>query len=387
MYFIFCFVSGSHGRLYSYPLTGPCSDPVPGMLISVFTSISTNNPVAMITLNETTIAAYGADANEEGAVLLIYNIQFKLVQAIQKLKLYTKDAKLWHVDDKLLLAANKSLALIPYRLASQRIETMLGSSLRFKNSEKHKDEDNDIVEIQETTIASWQKSIPPPCKISTKGVPKNIAKQINVFVNEGASDATIQESLIPQLIETKDVRTIVWCFDNFKDLPEKLLVNLLSFCLKTNEQTFKPLQNGNANNIKHSDIISRNCFLDRIFSCSFSDLSVLGYLKSTLNFNQVLRLINYLIDKLNSEINDECLIQPNDKQLYEWANLLLDSHYQHYLLSQDPQVLVVLNKLKSILDDHVSYLFIIFFNYLLRNIHEDKKLFNYFFFFIFSFKF
>lgn len=357
----------SHGRLYSYPLTGACPEPVPGILVSVITSISAKHPVAMAALNEATIAIYGADANEEGAVLIIYNIQFKLVQALHKLKLYTKGAKLWQMDHKLLLAANQHLAVVPYRLASQRIETMLGSCLRFP---KQVNDDCEVMEIRESIIADWQgqqTSKKLPEKIATTGVPKNIAKQITTYVNEGASDATIQQGLIPQLIESKDMNTIFWCLDHFKDLPEKLLIDLLSFGLRTPDSTFVPLQNGSSGKV-YTEVITRHKFLDRIFSLSFSDISLLPHLKSVLMFDEVLRLTEYFTAKLSNEeeskSNEEesksngkessSDAEANEKQIYEWCSLLLDSHYQHYLLSKDPKVLEMFYKLSDILDDHVS---------------------------------
>ncbi|KAK0181686.1 hypothetical protein PV327_003951 [Microctonus hyperodae] len=346
----------SHGRLYSYPLTGSCPDPVPGMLVSVFSSISTNHPVVMVPLNDSTIAAYGADVNEEGAVLLIYDIKFKLVQAIQKLKLYTNEAKLWRIDDKLLLAANRHLAIAPYRLTSQKIEAMLGSLCDVNGNAKANDED-DIVEIRETVIANWQDAQLPPSsdKLSTKCVSHKIEKQINVLLNEGKSDAAILQVLIPQLIESKDVPSIIYCLENFNDLSEKLLIDLLLFGIRTHEKTFLSKKNDSDNNI---NAITRNSFLDRLLSINFSDITVMSHLKSSLDFNEVLRFINYLINKLNSADDVENIMVPNETQLYKWTSLFIDSYYQHYLLSQDPEVLEVLHKLKNILDDHFHSLMI-----------------------------
>ena len=351
--------SGSHGRLYSYPLIGSCSTPVPGVLISVITALNTKHPIVMVALNESTIAAYGNDVNEEGAVLLIYNVQFKLVQAIQKLKLYTKDAKLWRIEDKLLLAANRHLAIAPYRLSSHRIEAMLGSSLRFKINDTA-NEDSEVVVIQESTVAHWQDEVTSPSKISMRGVPKTISKQISALLNEGASDAAIYQTLIPQLIESKDIATISWCFDHFSDLPEKLLIDLLSFCLRTPDKTFIPLQNGHAKGKFESIQYSRSGFLDRIFSSSFADDSLLPYLKSELNTNETLRLMKHLIEKFkgSEDVAEDNSTEPNTRQIVAWANLLLDSQYQNCLLSQDSDVQDILEELKTILDRHVSILII-----------------------------
>lgn len=346
-------VSGSHGRLYSHFLTGTSSDPEPNKLISVITNINTKYPVVMSHLNETIIAVYGADVTDEGAILMIYNVQFKLVQAAQKLKLYTNDAKLWKVEDKLLLAANRHLAVAPYHLAPQRIAAMLGSSLSFRNSNEN--EADDIIVIQEATVAQWDKD-QVHARNSIGRVPSNISKQVHTYLNEGWSDAAIQETLIPCLMESNDVPSICWCLDSLKDLPEKLLVDLLAFALRSPDKVFVPTQNGMTDSvIKGNSPYSRNSFLGKIFSISYSNVSLLLHLKIGLTFDEVLKLLEYLMQKLNEKtesIDDNP--QPSDQQLYEWSCVLLDSHYQHYLLSQDPHVLELFNQLNSVLEDHVS---------------------------------
>ncbi|XP_054009047.1 nucleolar protein 11 [Hylaeus anthracinus] len=345
----------SHGRLYSHSLTETNNESNLNTLIGIISNIDTKHPVVMTPLNEATIAVYGADASEEGAVLMIYNVQFKLVQDTQKLKLYTRDAKLWKIEDKLLLAANRHLAIAPYHLAPQRIATLLGSSLRFKAGDDA-EEDDEIVVIQESTVAQWEKNDSTFVKQSVESAPVKLSKQISSYVNEGLSDAAIQEILIPQLIETKDVEGIVWCLNTFKDLPEKLLIDLLIFSLRSSDSTFLPLQNGTVNNhFATKKFYSRNEFLDKIFSLTYSDVSLSSYLKSGLNFDEILRLLQYLAQKLDNQEDFFNYIaqQPTDKQLYEWSSLLLESHYQHYVLSRDPEVLMLLNKLSSVLDDHL----------------------------------
>jgi len=307
----------------------------------------------MIHLSETTIAIYGADVTDEGAVLMIYNVQFKLVQATQKLKFYTNGAKLWKIEDKLLLAAKRHLAVVPYHLEPQRVSAMLGSSLRFKNENNEKDAD-DIVVIQDAMVAQWENKNQTR-KNSLSGIPSSISKQIHVYLNEGWSDTAIQELLIPDLMKSNDISSIYWCLDTFKDLPEKLLVDLLAFTLKNPDKIFVPVQNGTTDNIsKANDRYSKDGFLARILSISYSDASLLSHLRTGLTFDEVLKLLEYLIHKLSEERNllDDNP-QPSDHQLYEWSCMLLDSHYQHYLLSQDASILELFNQLDSILEQHV----------------------------------
>lgn len=358
---VFLIFSGSHGRLYSHFLTGTSSDSGTSTLISVINNINTKYPAVMTHLNESTIAIYGADVTDEGAILMIYNVQYKLAQAVQKLKLYTKDAKLWKVEDKLLLAANRHLAIAPYHLAPQRIAAMLGSSLHFKNYDNDTD---DIVVVQETTTTQWDKNRPCNGKSTTTDrlssisqLPK-ISKQIVTYTTEGWSDTAMQETLIPCFIESGDVSSIYQCLDIFKNLPEKLLVDLLAFLLRSPDKAFAPLQNGITNDVSPSPKInscSRNDFLDKVLSITYSSASLFPHLKTGLTLNEVLRLLEYLTDKLNEPtelLNSNP--QPSDQQLYDWSYLLYNSHHQHFVASQDARVLEVFDRLNSVLEEHVN---------------------------------
>lgn len=351
----------SHGRLYSHFLMGTSADPESSKLISVIANINTKYPVVMTHLNETTIAIYGADVTDEGAVLMIYNVQFKLAQAAQKLKLYTIDAKLWKLEDKLLLAANRHLAVAPYHVAPQRISAMLGSSLNFRNESSGKDAD-DIMVIQDAMVAQWDRPSGSRARVKSSSIgriPSSISKQVHVYLNEAWSDAAIQEALIPNLIESKDVASIRWCLDTFKGLPEKLLVELLAFALKSPDEVFVPVQNGTSDDLSKASSGSypRNDFLARVLSIEYSGVSLLPHLKTGLIFDEVLKLLEYLKHKLSEKTKSlDDNPQPSDHQLYEWSCALLDSHYQHYLLSQDVYVLKLFNQFNSILEEHLQFL-------------------------------
>ncbi|XP_058791110.1 uncharacterized protein LOC131664211 [Phymastichus coffea] len=339
----------SHGRLYSYPLMSCINESVPGSLVSVITTINTKHPVAMIALNDNTIAAYGADAHEEGAILFIYNVHFKLVQAVQKLKLYTSDAKLWKIENKILLAANRHLAVVPFRLAPEKIEAIIGST-NLKNHDCT--DDNEIIVIQELKKADWGITSTNQFSLPLTNLNESVANEISTLLNEGLSNAAIHQRLIPSLIKTRDLTSILWCLDYLKDLPAELLIQILKLCL----------DNTILNSIEddlNSDSNSENKLLNKILTICFTDVSLIHYLRVGLNFSEILKLLNYFLIKF-SENHDKCdnlfesKVKP-DNQLYEWIAVLLDSHYQHYLLSQDPQVLITFNKLNEILEMHLQF--------------------------------
>ncbi|XP_012259127.2 nucleolar protein 11 [Athalia rosae] len=349
----------SHGRLYSYPLIGHSAQPPPGNFLSVVTALSTKHPVIMVPLNNITIAAYGADVLEEGAVLIIYNLSFKLAQATQKLKLYTKDAKMWRVEDKLLLAANRHLAIAPYNLTPQRIEAMVGSSRHIPSGNDKVNGEDDIVVVQEMEIASWGTETTKNFKLPGS-VPKELKKQLSMLVQDGLPESAIVEILIPPLVKSKDIKNIIWFLNNFGDIPEQLLVQLLSFCLTTSDDTFDSIQNGFTDSPQIVQPTGRVILLNSILSVSYSDVCLLTHLKASLGFNEILILLNYLRHTLDASqepaTHHPGTSEPTEEQLLDWASLLLDSHYQQYLLSQDPKICTLLEQLTAVLDLHFQFI-------------------------------
>nr|CAD7199378.1 unnamed protein product [Timema douglasi] len=140
------FTLWSNGHLYRRPLF---SDEFPGNLVHVVSAVSTKHPVAITTLSSNHLAMLGADPSEEGARLLIYNLQFNLIQSHHQFKLFSNPPKMWHVDQKLLVAIGGNLAVVPYQLETERLEALVGS---HKTVTQQAASDVEIVtELQEVT--------------------------------------------------------------------------------------------------------------------------------------------------------------------------------------------------------------------------------------------
>ena len=307
---IFKTFSGSDGYLYGYQLIAPTSESLPGIKISQILNVSVNNPVVMVALDNNTIAVYGADASEEGAVIFIYNYYFKLLQASQKLKLYSKDAKMWKIDNKLLLATNKNLAVMCYTLPPDRVEARLGSCLH-------------LLDIKE------------------KKVFKNVAqisKEISQLQKQGISNSIIHQQIIPHCLDTENTSLIMWYLNQFNDIPEKFLVQFLSFGLKS-----------------INDASDLHILIQQILNNGFTSELILPHLRH-LNFDEVIKFSKYLTSYLDDEDNSEkeYEISINYKNIYNWITVLLEANYQKYLLSQDPDVKFLFEKLNSLLEKHVS---------------------------------
>ena len=166
----------------------------------------------------------------------------------------------------------------------------------------------------------------------------------------------MMETFLPQLMEKDSISELLWCSQHFIDIPEKSLAQILQFCLDKSAT----LNNGG----QYTEL------LNIVLSIPFSEVCLLPFLR-TISFPQVLSLLEYLADKLESDNLDLDI-----HHLVNWANILLDAHYQHYLLSGDPQVQELLFRFREISTQQVCIYFIglliqaIFFLASIRIFHQ-----------------
>lgn len=103
----------------------------------------------MAALSQDYIALYGANCNEEGATLNIYNIQFKVTQAKQSFKLYNNGTQLWLAENNLLFCVGQNLAVVPFHLHMEQLAALIGSH-KLVN-----DKDADVAIVHTIQEASW----------------------------------------------------------------------------------------------------------------------------------------------------------------------------------------------------------------------------------------
>jgi hypothetical protein len=142
------------------------------------------------------------------------------------------------------------------------------------------------------------------------------------------------EKLLPQLLETKAVLELNWCIKHFTDIPEMSLVQILMFCMEGMVTDGKKAQ--------------YQKLLNATLHVPFSDVCILPSLR-TIPFHHVLTLLHYLTEELDAGEPEVEL-----HNLLDWASLLLDAHYQHCLLSGDPQVLELLHRIRKLVIDQVK---------------------------------
>lgn len=145
----------------------------------------------------------------------------------------------------------------------------------------------------------------------------------------------ICEVLFPTLLAAKKIDKLLWLFRHFSDIPESCFVSTLLFCLHDLEETRR-----------------RELLQTILLTPITTDISTLRQLRSELSIKLVLSLLH--------ELSTLMVEFPGNEQLLEWATLLLDAHYQQYLLSKDETVIDQLKELKKVVENQVNILFFIY---------------------------
>lgn len=304
----------------------------------------------MVSLNDDYIAMYGASANEEGAIVIIYNLQFKVTQSKQVFKLFTVGARLWRMENNLLVCVGQNLAVIPFRLETEQIAALVGSH-------KVVQEDNcDVSIVQNLEMVSWESDAPSAVN---NLIPEKIQAQVMELSKQGLGENQICEEIIPGYMSKSDVESLSSCLDYFSDISEMCLAQLLKFCLTAESDLFK------GNNIITSiglpaslHPLERCVLVDKVLTKSFSDVLLLPHLRTELDLAEILLLLQYIIYLLSDDghcMPDLDVVQ-TERKLIEWSCVLIDSNYQRFLLSRDEEVIETVSRLLKIVAAHLTYL-------------------------------
>lgn len=151
--------------------------------------------------------------------------------------------------------------------------------------------------------------------------------------------------LLTQLIETKDIPSIYWCLQKFIDIPENILVKLVSLALTEPDAQF---ENISATDSEIPDL--RTHFLVKLFTIPVNKVNLLNNLRNNLKFEEGLMLLKLFSSSLELQSNE------SDVNLLNWIITLLDAFYQQFILSRDSRVLESILSLREKIDSHISVL-------------------------------
>ncbi|RZB40866.1 nucleolar protein 11 [Asbolus verrucosus] len=320
--------SGSDGRIYSIGLKDSDLDSANiGELFTVVESVSCKEYVSLKSLDQNYIAMYGCNSNEEGALLVIYNVQFKVIQSKQPFKLFTNGAKLWCIDRNLLFPVGQNLAVIPFYLDMEQLAALVGSHKVIEC-----DPDPDVSIVQKVQVVTWGNE----CESKNDNIPEVLRPKIANLLTQGLSGNTIFETLLPDLVESKNVEA----------LSESIKSKLFKCGTQSSFKDFPP----------NLQPVERTALLDVILTKSFNETQVLPYLRSMLTLDEALTLLEYIYFLLTDDGHLLPLhsFAESEAKLIAWGCVLIDANYQKFLLTRDNRVNEVLSSLRNLIKEELG---------------------------------
>lgn len=118
------FFEGSDGELVQYSEQGFV------MASHSLSGICLSSPVAMVMLDATHIAIYGADVSEEGAVLLLFDLKFGMSVATRRLKFFCDPPHMYCLpaNNVILLCIVQNLVVVPFVLQPSLLWNLIDSN-------------------------------------------------------------------------------------------------------------------------------------------------------------------------------------------------------------------------------------------------------------------
>ncbi|KPJ20428.1 Nucleolar protein 11-like [Papilio machaon] len=315
--------------------------------------ISTFSSVSIAWMGKNHLIFFGSNVEQDGAIIVAYNIVLGVGSCKYPMKMYTEGAKLYCFDNRIVLEASNHIGMLPYVVETKRnLSSLLGS--------------HEVTKDESTEIANWGTPTRPLYHSS---------EDIKDLINLGLTERSICSQIIPLLLEKNDHNKIVKVLNDFKDVPESILVLLLSYAIKlVNPNNIDVTNNEEFLRICESDLQSEGTrahnsklnFLNYVLQIPVSDATLVPYLRNGLSLDNALFLmsyISYLLVDSEMEIHIEY-----ESKLLDWCTLLMDAFYQQYLMTKDEKVTFVLETMKLIVDNLVDQLMVV--DSLLPKLHQ-----------------
>ncbi|XP_053676232.1 uncharacterized protein LOC128726444 [Anopheles nili] len=452
-----CLVDGNDGpslmsiwsdsRIFNLQLSlgqSPKRDEGVGNFIEMVQNFNINQPISMICIGKDYVAVYANNKNQDGATLVLFNVQFKVVQAKQFFKVYFKSSRFWVVENNILLAFGQMLAVVPFKISKEQLSDMIGSQRKFDFThtidEESINEECEFIEMYSfdemqsslkeqsdeesesatpTTVAqrlisentfeealkmAYRETLPvdlfecdslPNDQVQIKLFnnpdlslgPLVLSHEFEIMLEEmersGFSEMEICDKVVPWLVQADLPYDLGKCLKRYSTISEKTIVKALKYAMSLpNEQKKEsmdsedmPQSNGTAavskkidSELPNQDIFanaqandpSQRDLLNLVLSCSFSRTSLIPFVRMELDIVTVMSLLEHLeyllvdpMATLSETLHNKDSFD-SDEQAIQWVMVLLDSHYQQFILSPEDKVQKQLQRLLEIVDRHIG---------------------------------
>lgn len=178
---------------------------------------------------------------------------------------------------------------------------------------------------------------------------RNIHSLVAELERIGESEIAISNLIIPMCIESDSPDDLVVCIRNYSNISEKMLSKSIKYFIdKLNNVT-----------TDESHAEQHRERLNAILSCTFEPELVVEQLRAYLNFHDILNLLNHIYTALTSDerqLEDRPSVCDNDTTdedilLIKWFTVVLDSHFNQFILSRDTELVEKLIQWKETVDN------------------------------------
>lgn len=301
------------GSLYSFDLndTSRKKEDFPGSCITTFKNINCALPCVILPLGNH-VVVYGADSNGEGAKVVWVEAAFGVIQNSLHLKLYSSPPHMWKVSNSYLITnVGQNLTVIPYTLKSvPKLESLLAAHCTSELT---------------TNRVSWEETKKKADKYFHGDDESDLTKKIV----SGYPEYTSCQNVIDSLLEKGRAEDALHQLENLTDIPDKYIIDIVVRCLKSSDNKPNP-----------------HLLMKALSFPLLNNSETLSLLRNQLSFDAAISLLSFISDEMEKEQDNDFLIN--------WLTLLMDTHYQEYLLTKDDRVENQLSALKQHIDSLVS---------------------------------
>lgn len=285
--------------------------------------ISTFNHVSIAWMAKDHLILFGSNMDQDGAIILAYNVVLGVGSCKYPMKMYTADAKLYCINNRIILEASNHIGVLPYILEIRRnLSRLLGS--------------HEIIEDVETEIANWDNSRDQDLKV---------ANEIKDYLKQGITERSICAQVVQPLLEKHNIEKIKMVLSKFKDVPESVLVQLINYVLNTVDAKNVDLTKQKNFSIFCKEKENDLSLLNEALKIIYSDALLTFHLREGLSLDDALFLMTYITYLL---INQYTPVDADfESRLLDWCTLLVDSFYQQYLMTKSKKVSHVLQHMLS----------------------------------------
>lgn len=351
-----------------------------GQFMEMINFVKLDQPFSISSPAKNYIAVYGGNAAQEGASLMLYNIQYNIIEAKQNFKVLFNNSRLWTLGTNILLATGQSLSVFPFYIAAEELLHLIGSMKRTGDQDRaivqndmidEGSDDQNLIEFQQsmrpatyniegvrekpvtsaefddmvealvttTAVKLFEQEGGNGVQIALNEDPEKwsmslpIRTLVRVMESQGFSEMEITNELVPHLINYEADQDLMAILRKYKTLSESVIVECVYKGIRTENRELLAL----------------------MLTIDFEEEYMVSNLRKKLAIEDVLFLVQFLYECLSgscqcAEIDDMDL----SEVVLKWLTCLIDAHYTNILMSKSKQMAKQFTKWRLLIEKHIE---------------------------------